>query len=174
MWVLKQCMDGWAAAGRPWTFEDLIREAEKCEVADLLDMDAPPLMLDTDMPQRINDELVRRGFQSIPDVPGNEPIFARVIFESLAFRYAAALFSLEKMLGRKLERIHMLGGANRNRLLVRLTEQRTGLPVEIGQTESTTIGSLAVQLAASEAAGAKIGADSIRRWAKCLCQCDGA
>ncbi len=57
------------------------------------------------------------------------------------------------MLGRKLERIHMIGGATRNKLLVELTEQRTGLKVEIGETESSTIGSLAVQLAASEAGG---------------------
>jgi len=56
-------------------------------------------------------------------VAGNEPIFARVIFESLSIRYAAALASLEKMLGRKLTAIHMLGGANRNKLLVRLTEE---------------------------------------------------
>jgi rhamnulokinase len=170
MWVLKQCMNAWAAAGRPWTFEDLIREAEKCEIADLLDMDAEPLMLDSDMPQRINNELERRGYQAIPDVPGNEPKFARVIFESLAFRYAAALFSLEKMLGRKLERIHMLGGANRNRLLVSLTEKRTGLPVEIGQTESTTIGSMAVQLAAGDANGGAVTSESIRSWAARLCE----
>jgi sugar (pentulose or hexulose) kinase len=133
-------------------------------------MDAAPLMLDSDMPQRINSELERRGYQAIPDVPGNEPKFARVIFESLAFRYAAALFSLEKMLGRKLERIHMLGGANRNKLLVALTEKRTGLPVEIGQTESTTIGSMAVQLAAGEAGGGAVNAESIRSWAKRLCE----
>ncbi len=26
MWVLKQCMDGWAAAGRPWKIEDIVQE----------------------------------------------------------------------------------------------------------------------------------------------------
>jgi len=62
------------------------------------------------MPQRINKELTRLGFESIPDVAGNEPIFARVIFESLSVRYAAALASLEKMLGAQLTAIHMLGG----------------------------------------------------------------
>jgi sugar (pentulose or hexulose) kinase len=55
------------------------------------------------------------------------------------------------MLGRKLESIHMIGGATRNKLLVSMTEQQTGLKVEIGETESSTIGNLAVQLAASEA-----------------------
>ena len=91
------------------------------------------------------------GLKPIADEAGNEPVFARLIFESLSARYASALANLEKMLGRRLTAIHMLGGANRNKLLVRLTEERTGLPVEIGETESSTIGSLAVQLASSDA-----------------------
>jgi rhamnulokinase len=95
---------------------------------------------------------------------------ARVIFQSLSLRYAAALANLEKMLGRRLTGIHMLGGASRNKLLVSLTEQRTGLSVEIGQTESTTIGSFAIQLAASEADGRSISPEAIRSWAARLCQ----
>jgi len=133
-------------------------------------MDAETLMLDSAMPQRINGELKRLGFDEIPDVAGNEPIFARTIFESLALRYASATANLEKMLGRKLDRIHMIGGATRNKLLVELTEQRTGLPVEIGQTESSTVGSLAIQLAASEAGGERVTPGAVREWAKRLCQ----
>jgi rhamnulokinase len=171
MWVLKQCMDSWAAQGRAWKIEDICQQAADCTVSTgLLDMDAATLMLDTDMPQRINSELKRLGFDTIPDVAGNEPIFARTIFESLSMRYAAALANLEQMLGRKLTAIHMLGGANRNKLLVHLTEQRTGLPVEIGETESATIGNLAVQLAASEANGQPVTPEAVRQWAARLCQ----
>jgi rhamnulokinase len=170
MWVLKQCMDGWAAEGRPWQIEELVKQAGERTTSGVLDMDAEALMLDSEMPRRINAELARRGFEAIPDVPQNEPVFARVIFESLAVRYAAALANLEKMLDRKLERIHMIGGAARNQLLVGLTEQRTGLPVEIGQGESSTVGNFAVQLAASEAKGAAVTPEAIRRWAKLLCE----
>jgi rhamnulokinase len=171
MWVLKQCMDGWAAKGRAWKIEDIVQQAGACNISTgLLDMDAESLMLDTEMPQRINNELAKAGFDPIPDVAGNEPIFARLIFESLSMRYAAALASLEKMLGRRLSAIHMLGGANRNKLLVQLTEERTGLPVEIGETESSTIGSLAVQLASSDAGGQAIKPEAVRQWATALCQ----
>jgi rhamnulokinase len=171
MWVLKQCMDSWAAQGRPWKIEEIVKQAAAhSESTGLLDMDAETLMLDTEMPQRINKELDRLGFGTIPDVAGNEPIFARVIFESLSVRYAAALASLEKMLGRRLTAIHMLGGANRNKLLVHLTEQRTGLPIEIGETESTTIGSFAVQLASSDAAGELIKPEVVRERARQLCK----
>jgi rhamnulokinase len=176
MWVLKQCMDGWAAAGRPWPIEKLVQEAAACNAnvaTGVLDMDAPTLMLDSDMPQRINNELTRLGFEEIPDVAGNEPLFARTIFESLALRYASALANLEKMLGRKLDRIHMIGGATRNKLLIELTEKQTGLKVEIGETESSTVGSLAIQLAASEAEGERVTQAAIRTWAERLCEKQG-
>ncbi|MGD0348359.1 MAG: FGGY-family carbohydrate kinase [Terracidiphilus sp.] len=171
MWVLKQCMDGWAAAGRPWKIEDIVQEASACNATGgVLDMDAPTLMLDSGMPERINSELTRLGFEAIPDVAGNEPLFARTIFESLALRYASALANLEKMLDRKLDRIHMIGGATRNKLLIELTEKQTGLKVEIGETESSTVGSLAIQLAASEAAGERVTPAAIAKWAEVLCQ----
>jgi rhamnulokinase len=172
MWVLKQCMDGWAAEGRPWSIENLVQEAAACNAAatGVLDMDAEALMLDSEMPRRINTELARRGFEAIADVAGNEPIFARTIFESLALRYASATANLEKMLGRRLERVAMIGGATRNKLLVDLTEQRTGLKVEIGETESSTVGNLAVQLAASEANGGVVTAAAVREWSTRLCE----
>jgi len=171
MWVLKQCMDGWAAAGRPWKIEDIVQKAAACDAAGgVLDMDAPTLMLDSGMPERINSELTRLGFEAIPDVAGNEPLFARTIFESLALRYASALANLEKMLDRKLDRIHMIGGATRNKLLIGLTEKQTGLKVEIGETESSTVGSMAIQLAASEAAGQRVTPAAIRKWAERLCE----
>jgi rhamnulokinase len=170
MWLLKQCMDAWSAEGRAWEIEDLIAQAAGSSFPGVIDVDAEPLLLDSDMPERINHQLWRRRLDKIPDVAGNEPVFARVIFESLAARYASALASLERMLGRKLERIHILGGASRNKLLTELTAQRTGLPVETGQTESSTIGNLAVQLAASEANGEPLSADSVRQWAALLCQ----
>lgn len=171
MWLIKQCMDGWAAQGRPWSIEDLVQKsAARNAPAGVIDVDAEPLMLELNMPERINHELNLQGLAPIPDVPGNEPAFARLIFESLAARYASALTFLEQALGRKLHRIHMLGGANRNKLLVQLTEQHTGLPVEKGETESSTIGSLAVQLAAGDADGKPVTREAVRAWAARLCR----
>ena len=171
MWVLKQCMNAWDHEGRKWEIEDLVLRAADCNrVPDaVLDMDAATLMLDSAMPGRINSELARLGFESIPDVAGNEPMFARLIFESLAARYATAIANLNETLGRELKRIHMIGGATRNKLLIRLTEQRTGLPVDVGECESATIGNFAIQLAASDAGGARLTAAAIREQAERLC-----
>jgi rhamnulokinase len=170
MWMLKQCIDSWAAQGRACNLEDLIAKAAASDFPGIISVDAEPLLLDSAMPERINDQLRIGGLAAIADEAGNEPVFARVIFESLAARYASALDSLAEMLGRKMTRIHIMGGGSRNKLLTELTAQRTGLPVEIGQTESSTIGNLAVQLAAGEAGGKQISPDSVREWAKILCE----
>ena len=170
MWLIQQCMKAWANRGRTWTIEDLVQKSAACKAPGTIDVDADPLLLDTNMPERINHELRQRSLQPIPDVPGNEPVFARVIFESLACRYAIALNQLERMLGRKLQRIHILGGGSRNKLLLDLTAQHSGLPVEAGHSESSTIGNFAVQLAVSESGGQRLSPDTVRCWATKLCQ----
>lgn len=165
LWLLQQCQRAWAEQGRPQGIDDLIRRASVCEVAGTIDVDAEPLLLDTDMPERINHELARRGHRPIPDIRGNEPLFARVIFESLACRYASAISQLESILGRRLERIHVLGGGGRNNLLLSLTARGTGLPVQPGHPESSTIGNLAIQLASSESPGGPLNLAALHRWA---------
>ncbi|MGA8042313.1 MAG: FGGY-family carbohydrate kinase, partial [Terracidiphilus sp.] len=174
MWLIKQCMDSWAAAGRPWNIEELVRQATTRRAPATINVDAEPLLLDGEMPARINAELTQAGHAAIPDVAGNEPLFARLIFESLAARYATAMDQLQQMLGRKLYRIHVLGGGSRNKLLLDLTAQRTGMTVEAGEAESSTIGNLAVQLASVHAAGQRLTTESVRLWAAVLCSADSA
>ena len=168
MWLLKQCMQAWTGAGRDVAISALIRQAAFCTPATVINVDAEPLLLAGNMPTRINEQITAAGHKPIPDEPGNEPLFARVIFESLAARYAVALADLEKMLHRKLDRIHIIGGASRNRLLADLTAQRTGLPVDCGHPESSTIGNFAVQLAACEEPGGRITRQAVQRWAGVL------
>jgi rhamnulokinase len=168
MWLLKQCMEQWAAAGRNVTISDLVERAAACAPAEIINVDAEPLLLAGDMPARINEQLAAAGHPPIADIPGNEPLFARLIFESLAARYAGAVADLAQMLRRKLTRIHIIGGASRNRLLAELTAQQTGMLVDCGHPESSTIGNFALQLAASETQGSPVTPDKLRRWASLL------
>ncbi|WP_348261526.1 FGGY-family carbohydrate kinase [Telmatobacter sp. DSM 110680] len=171
MWLLRQCMESWASEGRSLTIPGLVQEAASCECAGIINVDADPLLLSGDMPGRINRELAATGSQTVPETPGNEALFARVIFESLATRYATALADLEQMLDRKMSRIHIIGGASRNQLLADLTSQRTGIPVECGHPESSTIGNFAVQVAASESPTRPATRFEVRQWAGRLCSC---
>jgi rhamnulokinase len=169
MWLVKQCMEAWSAAGRVWSVAALVDAAQHTGWTGIIDVDAEALMTSGNMPSRINEELRRGGRQAIPDIAGNEPMFARVIFESLAVRYATALRDLEKMLGHELTRVHVIGGASRTQLLARLATERCGIPVNCGHPESSTIGNFAVQLSACEDRQGPLTRGNVRRWAERLC-----
>jgi rhamnulokinase len=169
LWLLNQCMEGWRRQGRPWVIGELVACAAQCTAfRGIVPVDAAPLLLDGDMPSLLNDQLRAFGHEVIKDCAGNEPVFAQVIFESLASRYATVLHSLEQLLGEKFERIHVLGGGSQNRLLTQLTSKHTGLPVETGNVEGSTVGNFAVQLAASEEHGRPLQHKAIRYWAQQL------
>jgi rhamnulokinase len=158
MWLVKQCLDHWCGEGRTIELAALVAQAaEVAAIPGTVDVDAPSLLLAGKMPAQINTELQRMGFDAIEDVPGNEPIFAKVIFSSLAKRYAVVLRNLETLTGRSFQKITILGGGSRNALLRRLTEESTGLPVVLGEAEGSTLGNFAVQLAAETETGADPG-----------------
>ena len=183
MWMLKQCLDYWTSQGRRIEIPTLIAAASEVRrIPGLINVDAPPLLLAGEMPERINHELELAGLDRISDEPGNEPVFARVIFASLAARYSIVLQNLEKLTGRSFRRITVLGGGSRNALLARLTEESTGLPVVPGEVEGSTLGNFAVQLAALDVAHYDVSdrdgaaseattapaADLVRSWASYL------
>jgi rhamnulokinase len=171
MWILKRCLESWRKAGREWELPELIAQAAaRNDFPGTVNVDAPPLMLDQDMPARLNEQLRKNGHAEIDPHAGNDPVFARVIFESLASRYASALRSLEHMLNTSIRRVHILGGGSLNQLLTRLTAERTGVSVETGNVESSTVGNFAVQMASAEAHGGPLRRDAVRRWARELCE----
>jgi rhamnulokinase len=151
MWLLKQCMDTWAALGTPFTVEELVRLASlEREPAALLDVADPQLGLVGNMPALINAHLRAHGETPLDESPAGAARMAALIFHSLAAAYVTALDQLRHHTGFQLAEIVVVGGGCRNDLLCRLTAERTGLPVRRGAPESSTIGNLAVQLAALE------------------------
>lgn len=81
----------------------------------------------------------------------NEPVpetigaVARCIFDSLALSYRTYLEELERLTGRSIDTLHIVGGGANNALLCSLTAAVTGRKVTAGPTESTALGNLAVQ-----------------------------
>lgn len=171
MWILKQCLDRWCEAGRPQEIDSLVRAAaEMNQFPGTIPVDAPQLLLGGNMPALLNEQLRLRDLAEIPDIAGNEPVFARMIFESLASRYAEVLRNLERITGRSFRRVYILGGGSKNQLLTRLTWQHTGLSVEIGNAESSTIGNFAVQLASAESNGAPLQLAAVVGQSQRLCR----
>jgi rhamnulokinase len=159
MWLLKQCMDAWSAGanspttGTSFTVEELIRLASLEPAPTVcLDVADPELGLVGNMPARINAHLRAHGHKPLDESPAGAARMASLIFHSLAAAYALTLEELRRHTGLQPTEIVVVGGGCRNDLLCRLTAERTGLPVRRGAPESSTIGNLAVQLAALEGA----------------------
>ena len=143
MWLLQQSMRSWGL-NDVTTIVDEARQQLAPPAAELIDVDDPALAAPGDMPARINTQRRARGLAAVND----PPVMTRLIFESLAARYASVLRSISTMTGKRFDAIYIVGGGSQNDLLNSLTEKTTGLPVVRGSVESSTIGNFAVQLAA--------------------------
>jgi rhamnulokinase len=123
------------------------------------------------MPQRINAQRVRKGFEALEEGPENAPVFASLIFHSLAARYAEVLDRIAFHSGKKLKRLFVVGGASQNDFLNRLTGEATGLEVFRGAAESSTVGNFAVQLAVLDGSRDAVTgayAEQVSQWAGLL------
>ena len=165
MWLLKQCLAHLCDAAEMWPMAELVAAAERVDAPEtLLDVDDSSLVLPGEMASRINAQLRERGAEGLEEHPSAMPHFASLIFHSLARRYATVLADVERLTGKKLKRISMVGGGSLNQFLNRLTAESTGLELSCGVAESSTIGNFAVQLATLE--GERNSAARIAHWAR--------
>jgi rhamnulokinase len=157
MWLLRQCMTAWQTDDVAGLVEAASRIAPFAP-EELIDVEDPSLSLPGVMPDRINAQRTLRGLKPVEE----KAAMAWLIFDSLAARYAAVLGSVERITGKQLRRVHIVGGGSRNELLNRLTAEATGLEVVRGAVESSTLGNFAVQLASAEG---DLSAGSVAQWA---------
>jgi rhamnulokinase len=123
-----------------FTYDDLTRMAAQARpFSAVIDPDA--FIEPGDLPRKIAEHC--RFHNQEP--PGGPPEFARAILESLALRYRAVLESLEKLIGRRMRVIHIVGGGSRNRLLNQFVADCTGRTVIAGPAEATAAGNLLIQ-----------------------------
>ncbi len=150
LWMLQSCRRTWnTPGGHADDHAELMELAARQEpFCCLVDPDHPSFLCPTDMPAAIA-QFCTRTHQPAPESPAG---FARAILESLAFKYRLVLASLEKLTGKRVERVRVIGGGARNRLLNQLTADATGRTVLAGPVEATALGNVGMQLLATGAA----------------------
>jgi rhamnulokinase len=145
MWLLQECKRNWEEAGEELSWkeiDELVFEADPFIA--MINPDAPEFAQPCDMPKQIQD-FCRRTGQRVPEGIGE---ISRVIFESLALRYRNIFQTLEKLHGKPLEQLHIVGGGCKNILLNRLTADAINRPVVAGPVEATGIGNMLMQMIA--------------------------
>ncbi|MFM8434714.1 MAG: FGGY-family carbohydrate kinase, partial [Planctomycetia bacterium] len=118
--------------------------AEAPPLVTLVDPNHPSLVAPADMP-----DAIRKLAQDTGEpVPESTAAVVRTALESVAAAVRATLEELDGLLGRRVSRIHVVGGGVKNALLCQMIADATGRPVLAGPVEATAIGNLLVQLLA--------------------------
>lgn len=147
MWLLQECRRIWASQGRFFSYEELIELASRSRpFIAVINPDDPRFIAPFNMVEEISRYLEETG----QDKPKNEGELARIILESLAFKYRFVIEKLEDLTGLRISLINIVGGGSRNRLLNQLAADITGLKVVAGPAEATSIGNVLMQAVATD------------------------
>lgn len=142
LWLVQECRRNWAAEGREYTYAELAQlAAEARPFVALIDPDHPAFSQPTRMPLAIA-EYCERTEQARPGSVGE---VVRVALEGIALTTRLRWEQLQRMLGRELRVLHVVGGGTQNSLLCQFVANAIGCPVLAGPTEATAMGNALVQ-----------------------------
>jgi rhamnulokinase len=156
MWLIQECKRIW----------DEEKEMEWQEIVDLslavepfkclINPDDLSFLNPGNMPVAIRNYCEKTD-QYIPQTKGE---IARCIYDSLVMKYKFTLGQIESVIGKKIEKLHIIGGGAHNKMMNQLTADAIGIPVFAGPTEATAIGNLMMQ---AKAAGVVKSLSEIRK-----------
>jgi len=142
LWIVQECRRQWAKEGKKYDFAMLEKMAAAAPpFVSLINPDDPRFLSADDMPEKI------AGFcqETNQPVPANHGAYVRCIYESLALFYRATLRRLERLIGKKIEKLHIVGGGSKDALLNQFTANALKIPVLAGPTECAALGNILVQ-----------------------------
>lgn len=150
LWILQECMRVWDAAGRRYEWAEIERAAATAEpFRCFINPEDGAFLAPADMPAAVAAWCAQAG-QLAPQSVGE---FARCVFESLSFAYREVVEELERITGRRLTTIRLVGGGCLNRFLCQMTADACGRPVIAGPVEAAALGNAMAQAVAIGALG---------------------
>jgi rhamnulokinase len=140
--VVQECRRHWARVGLEFDYPALTQLAAAAPpFISLINPADPRFLSPDDMPAKIAGFCQETG-QPTPQTPGAA---IRCILESLALLYRRTLRQIEQLIGRKIVRLHIVGGGSRNSLLNQFTANALQIPLLAGPVEATATGNILIQ-----------------------------
>jgi len=147
LWIIQQCRNRWKNDhGSDLSWDEIVRASEAVGPSKAyIDVDNPMFgQPQADMPKIIQTDCQQKG-QVVPNSVGE---IARCFYESLTLKFRYNLELLERISGRHLELLHIVGGGTQNKTLCQWIADAKGILVIAGPTETTSVGNLIMQLKA--------------------------
>jgi len=127
------------------SYGELCDKASRETIPTVVDCQDESFLSPDDMVTAVQDYCRKSGQQ----VPETLTELAAVIYNSLAKCYADKLSEIQKLTGKKYDRINIIGGGSNADYLNRLTAKYTGVAVHAGPGEATAIGNILAQMLTS-------------------------
>ncbi len=142
LWIFESCRKEWQARGIETNYENLLREVGEIEgFCGFIYPDDERFLNPPKMLAAIKNQLNEAG-QNFDENPAT---VTKIILDSLAFRYASVLETIENLRGEKISGVQIVGGGGRNFYLNQMTANACGKTVKTGLTEATVTGNVLVQ-----------------------------
>ena len=146
LWMIQESRRQWKREGNDYSFAQLEAWARECRpLRCFVDVDDATFATPGNMPERIRDYCRRTG-RYVPETVGE---VVRCIYESLALKYRSVVEKIQKLRGKPVKVIHVVGGGTKDRFLSAMTADACGIPVAAGPEEATAIGNLMMQTIAA-------------------------
>jgi rhamnulokinase len=145
LWVMQQLRKRWNELHEKISFPDMIAAARNAEnKAFRIDLSDPVFMTPLDMIEAIKTHCEAKG-QGKPETLGE---FANAVYNGITEEYKTKVNDLEKLTGKTISQINMIGGGIQDELLCQLTASVTGKKVLAGPVEGSVLGNAVMQLKA--------------------------
>jgi rhamnulokinase len=145
LWLLQELRRSWAEQGQEFDYAALSREAElaPCFGA-LIHPGDGRFSKPGGMPQKISAYCLEQGGEA----PQTVGATVRCVYESLALQYRRTLDEIESVTGRRITRLHVVGGGSQSEFFNQCIADATGREVFAGPVEATAVGNVLLQAVA--------------------------
>ena len=127
---------------KQFSYDDMMNMAKQSGIFEEIDTNAPEFLAPDNMIDAIRSYLKKENLSI--------EVVINTIYHSLAKSYANAVKEIEKISGKTVDTINIVGGGSKDRYLNDLTKQYTGKRVLAGPVEATATGNIISQIMFSD------------------------
>lgn len=123
---------------KKYTYDEMMELAEKSSFKELIDPTHDSFLAPKSMISAVREYLHK------PDLPLSDVLSS--VYHSLAHSYDMTVKEIERIAGKDIKHISIVGGGSKDRYLNRLTKEYSGKSVSAGPTECTAAGNIISQM----------------------------